>query len=270
MTSLSYKEVQPLLVAEKTSNRKEGILNLLSERLAHNPFILSARGYGSFFTGEGSVDLDLAVMVPSRHSVIEEETYLALRETRASLCRELKIDVDLVPHTIDEATDLNSPLYNPRYHPSLFFGRDIKNSFPLPERINPTQNVAAYVLLDNRTITRRQVLRDCDLNNWRIFLAKLRHAPGNALTFSSLSEGRGYYVDPSDTVRSFRTFDQVFGTDSTEIFNLFTRSKQIIEETGDLPLEIAIKLLRWHDSLVATVLGHYPPALKEFFDEESI
>jgi len=97
MTSLSYKEVQPLLGAEETSNRKEEILNLLSERLAHNPFILSARGYGSFFTGEGSVDLDLAVMVPSRHSVIEEETYLALRETRASLCRELKIDVDLVP-----------------------------------------------------------------------------------------------------------------------------------------------------------------------------
>jgi len=112
-------------------------------------------------------------------------------------------------------------------------------------------------------------LRDCDSNNWRIFLAKLRHAPGNALTFSSLSEGRGYYVDPSDTVRSFRTFDQVFGTDSAEIFNLFTRSKQIIDETGDLPLEIAIKLLRWHDSLVATVLGHYPPALKEFFDEET-
>lgn len=182
----------------------------------------------------------------------------------------MNLDVDFVPHTLEEASDPNSTLYNPRYHPSLCFGTNVKHSFPLPEKIDSVQDNTAYVLLDNRTITRRQILRPNDVGSWTIFLAKLRHGPGNALTYKALHEGKPYYSNPSDMPQCFGTFDRIFGTDSGGIIKLFDESKQLLSLGMSLPFEDATKLLRWHESLIATVLQYNPSALKEFFQEAKV
>lgn len=66
----------------KRSLRGEQVLSYLSEKLARESSILSARVYGSFLGGETTVDLDLAMMVPSVYGVIGAETYRVLREIR--------------------------------------------------------------------------------------------------------------------------------------------------------------------------------------------
>lgn len=262
-------------VQEINSVEIRPVLKQLIEILDANPLILSARLYGSRFTQipntNRGADLDLAVMIPSIKGVVAAATYYDLRGLRRELCQGSGVpDIDLVPHTLDEVNDPNSPLFNPRYYPSLRFGVDIKREFPVPEKISFTQDAAAYILHDNRTITRRQLLRDCSPENWRIFLAKLRHSPGNALTYKALHEDVPCFVDPSDTGRSFNYFDRIFKTNSEGIITLFTQVEEQL--SGHVPpsFEQAVRLLRWYEALVSTVLDYNPNALNDFFQEEEV
>jgi predicted nucleotidyltransferase len=110
-------------------------LERISEILGPEKSVLSARVYGSFLYGNSSADLDMAIMAKSNSGFVDISTYQRLLQLRYKLCRTIDLDVDLIPHTEDEVTERGSTLWNPRYHPSLKFGLDVKNSFPVPETI---------------------------------------------------------------------------------------------------------------------------------------
>lgn len=247
---------------------QEQNLQKLSDILRGEPCILSARVYGSFLYSAQSTDVDLAVMAPSSCGVIAKDIYERLYRIRNHLCKTLNLDIDLVPHTFDEVEETGSPLWNPRYHPSLSFGIDVKERFPLPLEISPTQNVSMYVLLDNRTVTRRQILRPSGPENWRIFLAKLIHGPGNALTLISLTKGKQYMANPSDVQEAFKIFDQIYSTDSKVVLKQFNDAEKLIQE-GVFSLREAVWLLNWYEALVATVLGYNTNILLDYLREQT-
>lgn len=238
-------------------------LRRISEALTAEDCIISGRVYGSFLHENSSEDLDLAVMVPSEGGVVEKAVYERLLYLRSQLCETLALDVDLIPHTEEEVHEQSSPLWNPRYHPSLKFGVDIKDTFPVPERINVAQNPSVYVLHDNRTITRRQLLRQNTPENWRIFIAKLIHGPGNTLTYLALKNGSEYLTNPSNVEETFRIFDQIYETDSRPVIAQFNRAKLLVAE-GRFTFEQAVNLLNWYESLLGTVLGYNRGALYSY------
>lgn len=185
------------------------IIPRLTKIIEKEKLINAARVYGSSLYGESVVDLDIAIIIPSINGVVKHATYVRLHDLRKRLCKIFKADIDLVPHTVDEVQDINSPLWHPRYNPSLVFGRDIKGKFPIkpisydqPNNFNP----ASFILHDTRTITRRQAIRSLRGEEARIFLAKLSHGPGNALTYISSCRKREYKVDPSNTKLAFEIF----------------------------------------------------------------
>ena len=250
---------------ENLGEQQERILKQLSEALREKEYVLSARVYGSFLTRAALPllpDLDLAVMIPSNNGVVEHDTYEKLHSLRSSLCDSLQHDIDLIPHTFDEVDEKNSPLWNPRYHPSLHFGTDVKSNFPIPASISYMQNSSVYVLLDNRTITRRQLLRPSSSENWRIFLAKLIHGPGNVLTLLALRNSYPYIANPSDIEESFRIFDQSFGTDSSTIVCRFQHAELLIQQ-DNFSFQEATWFMRWYEALITTVLKYDQEALKK-------
>jgi predicted nucleotidyltransferase len=242
-------------------------LRRISETLTAEDCIISGRVYGSFLNKNSSEDLDLAVMIPSDGGVVEKTVYERLLHLRSQLCKTLTLDVDLIPHTEDEVHERSSPLWNPRYHPSLRFGVDVKDEFPVPGRINEMQNPSIYVLHDNRTITRRQLLRQNTSENWRIFIAKLIHGPGNILTYLALKNGSEYLANPSDIGETFRIFDQIYESDSHSVITQFSEAKSLIKE-GRFTSEQAVKLLNWYESLLGTVLGYNREALYSYLSAD--
>lgn len=184
-----------------------------------------------------------------------------LRKLRQRLCRTFKIDIDLVPHTIDEIKDINSPLWHPRYNPSLVFGKDIKGKFPIRpisygqlsirNRFNPT----SFILHDTRTITRRQVIRSLKGEQARIFLAKLSHGSGNALTYISSCKKQKYSTDPSNIKQAFETFEPLYDINCKKILSYIQECKKIITDTGGLPIKRALNILSWYELLVTNVLN---------------
>ncbi len=245
-------------------NQREETLYQLSEILQPEGCVLAARVYGSFLTRRDALlpDLDLAIMIPSDNGVVDHTTYKNLLHLRTYLCNTLKHDIDLIPHTLDEVEEQSSPLWNPRYHPSFHFGINVKGNFPIPESISCIQNASVYILLDNRTITRRQLLRLSFQENWRIFLAKLIHGPGNALTLQALQNGHRYVVNPSDIEQSFSMFDKMYGTDSRTIIKQFRHAELLIQQ-NIFSFEHALQFIRWYEAFVATVLGYDKEALQK-------
>lgn len=198
-------------VALKQASDKHLVLDCIQTKLVGLDVVLSARLYGSWIHDERSVDVDVAVVVPSFQGMVDSDTYTVLRETRRELCRATECDVDLVPHTEDEFSDKRSPLWNPRYNPSLVFGETIKGAFPInpicgDDQLFGFMDLAAYVIHDNRTICRRQLARSLSEAEGRIFVSKLLHGPGNALTFFACQNGRPYLSSPSDLGECFARF----------------------------------------------------------------
>lgn len=153
--------------------------------------------------------------------------------------------------------------------------RDIKGKFPIrqypPTRMYPKNliNSAAYILHDTRTITRRQVIRSLKGEEARIFLAKLSHGPGNALTYLSFTRGEKYKTDPSDIRRAFEAFDLSYKLGSMEILSYIDRNKKIISDKGCLTFESALNLLSWYELLVAVVFKFNPSILGKFLKKLS-
>ena len=107
------------------------IMTQVQKAIQKTKCISSARIYGSWLYNECSVDMDIAIMVQSEFGVIEPQNYRTLHKLRTVLCDKTKQDIDLVPHTADEFIDRNSPLWYPRYNPSLVFGCNLKGDFQI-------------------------------------------------------------------------------------------------------------------------------------------
>lgn len=227
----------------------EGIYNALQgvDCIAH------ARIYGSWLYNEQSVDMDMAVIVRSKFGVVNPQDYRALRELRLSLCEKTGQDVDIVPHTDDEFVDRNSPLWYPRYNPSLVFGRNLKGDFQISSistsaHLFSFADLTAYVLHDNRTICRRQLVRSFRGEEWRIFVSKLIHGPGNALTYHACRSKADYTIPPSNLGGCFDAFDRLYGVNSLPAIDFLHRCKESVDQ------EKAYSLMNWYEHLMNIVL----------------
>jgi predicted nucleotidyltransferase len=233
--------------------QKQAILDDVTAALQACDAVLSARVYGSWLHDERSVDLDIAVMVPSDAGVVPSRTYRDLRRLREELVARTGQDIDLVPHTEDECEGMVSPLRNPRYNPSLVHGTDLKGKVrvePIPrsrERFGYAA-LAAYVLLDNRTITRRQLVRSMTPQEGRIYVSKLLHGPGNALTYRACNWHTDYLASPSDLSECIDVFDERFGVVTSPALEFFARCKRGL---GFAEAEI---LMGWYERLIVVTL----------------
>ncbi|MBI5254218.1 nucleotidyltransferase domain-containing protein [Candidatus Falkowbacteria bacterium] len=232
---------------------REQILQNVQEVLQEAVCISSARVYGSWLYNERSVDMDVAIMVKSDFGVIDSRHYRALRDLRILLCEKTGQDIDLVPHTDDEFTDRNSPLWYPRYNPSLVFGRNLKGDFlivPISTSAHSFSfsDLTAYVLYDNRTICRRQLVRSFNGEEDRIFVSKLLHGPGNALTYQSCKHRMDYTIPPSNLEGCFETFDRIYGVDSSLAMAFLHVCKESID------FERGVLLMNWYENLVNMIL----------------
>lgn len=235
---------------------KKRILSQLIDNINDCEQILSARVYGSWFYDEKTADIDIAVMIPSNNGLVDSEVYKILYQLRKRLSDLTHCDIDLVPHTIDEVTNINSPLSHPRYNPSLVLGENIKGNFmiqPIYEMCDKMKSIdfigiTSNILLDNRTICRRQLVRSLTLNEARIFVSKLLHGPGNALTYYSLRHGLKYICSPSDMLSCLKNFDLLYNVDSTPAMQFFKKCKEKIS------FEDALRLMFWYENLVALTL----------------
>jgi predicted nucleotidyltransferase len=233
----------------------------IKKTLESYPEITAARVYGSSLYDSYTNDIDIAILVPSDGGVVSGEIYSKLRKLRFILANELEIDPDLVPHTKDEFKDHNSPLYYPRYNPALVFGRTIKGEFPIVCTKDMCikyhlADIAAYVLLDNRTITRRQLLRTVSPSTMRIFKAKLMHGPGNILTYLSIKNNEDYYANPSDVKRSFSFLNSIYEKfDVLKGYNNFMELERQIE-INKISYSLLLKVINWYERLVAVTFGY--------------
>lgn len=232
---------------------KASILDKIVHALQETDCVTTGRIYGSWLYNERSVDMDIAVIVKSEFGVVNPQSYRMLGDLRSSLCRETGQDVDLVPHTEDELADRSSPLWYPRYNPSLVSGQDLKGTLhvspiSLMEDSFSFADLTAYVLHDNRTICRRQLVRSLSSEEGRIFVSKLLHGPGNALTYQACKMRSDYIAPPSDLDGCFEAFDRLYGTNSSPAIEFLRQCKSQIDQ------EMAYLLMNWYENLVNVVL----------------
>jgi len=233
--------------------KREQILSQVQSALQKTECVSSARVYGSWLYNEQSVDMDIAVMIRNEFGVISSQHYHVLHELRILLCEKTKQDIDLVPHTDDEFTDRNSPLWYPRYNPSLAFGIDLKNHFQIVSISTSTHSfsfsdLAAYVLHDNQTICRRQLIRSFNGEEGRIFVSKLLHGPGNALTYQACKNKLDYSIPPSNLDGCIELFDRIYRVNSLMAVAFLRKCKESID------FESGILLMNWYENLVDMVL----------------
>jgi predicted nucleotidyltransferase len=234
-------------------NVREEILQLVRNALQETDCVLSAKVYGSWLYNEKTVDMDIAVMVKSDFSTIIPDHYQKLRDLRTILCEKTGQDIDLVPHTEDEFFDRNSPLWYPRYNPSLVFGLSLKGAFEITpistsNHVFSFADLTAYVLYDNRTICRRQLIRSFNGEEGRIFVSKLLHGPGNALTYYACRLKARYVLSSSNLKECFNIFDQTYGVDSSPAVKFLVMCKKSID------FERGIALMNWYESLLNIVI----------------
>ena len=225
------------------SPQGEKIARIIGEVIEPLGFITSAIVYGSSLYAENSADVDVAVMVRSDHGVVEANDYENLLRTRTALNVAVARDVDLVPHTSDEIDDLTSPLWYPRYNPSLCAGIPLKGGFrvessSLRDVSFGFQDIARYIMYDNRTVCRRQLLRSLEGEEGRVFVSKLIHGPGAALTYLACRQRVEYLAQPSDAETSFLVFDITYGTYSAGVLGFLRRHQRGIDFTAGLKLKI--------------------------------
>ncbi len=246
-------------------------LRAVKKLLRREPIIKSARAYGSSLYKADSLDVDIAVLIPSRKGVVDPDVYRRLRSLRSKCVALTKTDIDLVPHTDDEIHDGSSPLWWPKHYPSLACGFDIKGRFPvrrfreLDRNLSARAAFAAFVLHETRTITRREVIQaNSNEEKMRIFIAKLLHGPGNALTYFAEHENRRFDIDPANIAQAFARLDELLGLCSEPVIRYFSTCAERLKKDGTLPFSRVLTLLNWYESLVATILEHDVKALFRF------
>ncbi len=215
--------------------------------------VISALAYGSWYYDETSVDVDIAIIVPSSSGIVDRSVYISLKKHREMLVSKWKCDIDLVPHTQDEVEDIGSPLWYPRYNPSLVFGNSLKGNFYLRSTTDDQtkfdfKDLAGYVLYDNRTICRRQLIRSLEGESGRIYVSKLLHGIGNALTYNSCLLRKNYYCSPSNIRLAQKLFDNVYGVNSLPAEPFLLSCKK------GLNFQKALSLMTWYENVVNLVL----------------
>lgn len=233
--------------------KKEQTQKLVGDTLSSLNFVVSGRVYGSWLCDESSVDLDIAVVLESKDGVVQSDHYRSLRYMREELVSKTGFDIDLVPHTVDEFDDLNSPIWYPRYNPSLWFGQDLKGSF----QVSPVSDLkhrfgfaelTAYILHDNRTICRRQLVRSLNAEEGRIYISKLLHGPRNALTYHACKHQTAYKCSPSELSKCCEEFDKTYDVDSRRAVGFLRSCK------AAMSFEKALMVMTWYENLVNLVL----------------
>lgn len=234
---------------------------------SHN-FIEGLILYGSSVKNPLTRDIDIACFISSDRGIVSPEHYAQLRKIRNEASAYQGYDVDLVPHTLDELDDKISPLYNPRYNPALTNGKILKGNISVAPISNfefSISDLARYVSLDNRTITRRQLVRSLSKEEFSIFLSKLAHTPGNILTARALQNGDDYYANPSDYKQSVAYLDAQNKSNSArkfaqDIAQLRNQLKDIsIPYDEEKAFSSALKLIQGFETMISNEF--YPKTL---------
>ena len=211
------------------------VVRRIQEELSKLDFVKGLIQYGSSVTDRETRDVDIACFLDSENGVVSPEHYTALRNIRKQFSSSGEFDIDLVPHTSDEISDFISPLYNPRYNPSLSSGKVLMGDISVPMLSEDKEfrfsDMSRYVLLDNRTITRRQLVRSLKKEEFNIFLSKLAHTPGNILTYRAILREEPYYSNPSDLRKSAEILDAQDG--SEQCVRFITSIQKLKEEIHD-------------------------------------
>lgn len=254
--NLNHNINKKIVLRETVEINKEKliILERLRTRFEKSEDIVSARVYGSWLHSDKSKDLDICLMVPSIGGVVDSEVYRRLKEDREELGKETGQDVDLVPHTQDEISDHRSDLYYPRNNPALVSGRDIKGHLDIKPIFDKDDqfsysDLTAHILLGNRTVCRRQIVRSMLPEEAKIFASKLLHGPGNALTYYACKQKMQFLASPSNLSQALGKFDQIFNVNTKPSVDLLMSSRK------ELKPENAPRLLKWYEHLTALVLG---------------
>ncbi|MFA8298718.1 MAG: hypothetical protein ACEPOV_00995 [Hyphomicrobiales bacterium] len=185
------------------SNRKAVELNrsIIIEEIRSFEIISDAIIYGSSNYVDYPGDYDIFILVPTKFGMMNKASLKQLKEFKEYLAKIIEYDIDFVPHSEEELYDYASPVYNPRHNPSLVYGHTIKGNIKInqPEaKVFSYADLTKYVILDNRHVTRRQILRPFYVPAANLFLSKLGHLFGNALSYLAFSRGEKYMVNPSD------------------------------------------------------------------------
>jgi len=254
MEQYKFKKTELIsLESVEISPEKREVLERIKSGVEKSKDILSARVYGSWLHSEESTDLDICIMIASEEGVVNSDVYKRLKSEREELAEKTGQNVDLVPHTMDEINDFRSDLYYPRYNPSLVAGIDVKGKLDIEPIFDKNDSftyadLLAHILLDNRTICRRQIVRSLNPAESKIFASKLLHGPGNALTYHSCKQKVPYLVSPSDLAASLEMYDKIYNVDSGPAMDFLSSCKK------GLNYENALILLTWYERLVNVVL----------------
>lgn len=246
----------------KLSEYKQAILRFVTEALQEMDFIIAAGVYGSWLHHDNSNDIDIALIIDSKHGVVNPECYYLLKEYRQSISREINQDVDLVPHTEDELDDLCSPLWYPKSNPSLCYlypliGNINLKSISVVKQIWQVQDLAAFIIHENRTVCRRQLTRHINGESGRIFVSKMLHGAANALTYYSCRGRAGFVGNPSNVDECLDRLDLYFDLDTSAARNFLLSCKE------NLNYDRALQMMYWYEHLLGTVL-HHQPSTREY------
>lgn len=239
---------------------KADMLHEVSELLEGLTCVHSARIYGSWIYQDG-VDLDIAVIVEAENGIIPISVYCTLADARQKLTEIANTDVDLICHSNDEINDNRSPLWHPRYNPSLAFGVTIKGELPITccslKKVSfDYADICMYTLLDHRTLCRRQMLRSFNKGSTEFVLSRILHGPANALVYHCCKHRMELPCSTSDMVKSFVFFDKYYSVNSGRVLSKLAKLTA-------LDMNTALPLMNWYEALVS--LAHGAEGSRKFY-----
>ncbi len=82
----------------------------------------------------------------------------------------------------------------------------------------------------------------------RIYVSKLLHGPGNALTFYSCKNKMKYLASPSDLEFCFRLLDEIYGVNSIPVLKFLRSCKE------EFNFQKALKLMFWYENIVSLAM----------------
>ncbi len=175
-------------------------------------------------------DLDIAVVLEEA-SVIPAETFQKLFHIRKKLQEFYKVDIDLVPHTLDELEkNTISPLTYPHNSPALAFGIPLKGELPniyklidVNHKVSNADLLKFHLSLDRATI-RRFACKKCTPKEKQVFLNKLSSIPQTIINIQALISNTSLIeVDAGNIVEKYIMLKSHLGEESTPHIDLATK-----------------------------------------------
>lgn len=241
------------MVNKSLGMRKMMIVREISRIFQKLNFIQTVKIYGSWLRQDG-VDIDIAIIINNaKNGIVPASVYNLLLDIRQQLMAISETDTDLICHSEDEVDDIRSPLWHPRYNPSLISGLTIKGKFPisacsLKNTLFSYADICACTLFDHRTLCRRQMLRPFNQGSAEFILNKFLHGPANAITYYYCQHHKNLPSSMPDIIQSFLCFDNCYSTCSK-------RALERLSVLKDLNFEIALPFMNWYESLISFIFG---------------